>query len=226
MSMRAGQSIILLAPVSVVVGNAKNLTPQKTKHIAVTCIPKHTPTCLHNLEHPWARENTMPTITYLWLLLLVALTWSHSPFAGTQTTEDKPDFADQLFEGLDLNKDGAISGSEAKQYIRSTLKEEFGTEQELAEATGLFVSNLDKHEVHPATIGGAKPDPQHPSISEEELEAHIHNLFKVCPVVVGEQGILVCWCCKCMRVMPMGAHGSMAPHTHACHLCFTELHCV
>lgn len=117
----------------------------------------------------------MPSVP-TWLLL-VGLIWAHCPLAISQQAEDKPDFADQLFEGLDLNKDGEISGSEARHYIRSTLKEEFGTEQELAEATGLFVSNLDKHE--PLAVNSKGGNDHHPSITEEELEAHIHNLFKV-----------------------------------------------
>lgn len=110
-----------------------------------------------------------------WLLLCIAGPWCLR--ASCQPVKDTAVFADQLFEGLDLNKDGEITGLEARAYIHSALKDEFNTEQELAEATGMFVRNLDKHV---ADKGGTTHMHADQSVTEEEFEAHIHNLFKVC----------------------------------------------
>lgn len=109
-----------------------------------------------------------------WLLLTIAGPWClRAAFPSSQNTVLS---ADQLFEGLDLDKDGEITGSEARIYIHNALKDEFNTEQELTDATGLFVRNLDKHEHH-KDAGHAQGSDQ--SVTEEEFEDHIHSLFKV-----------------------------------------------
>ena len=103
-----------------------------------------------------------------WVLLSIAGPWCLR--AAPHSVQDTAIFADQLFEGLDLNKDGEITGSEARAYIHNALKDEFNTEQELTEATGLFVRNLDKHEPQ----GAPHVHVSDQSVTEEEIgRAHV-----------------------------------------------------